>query len=189
MSTLPRLIDDYISDRQARGRFGAQTGKTVRYTLLSLQPFLPPDIRRVRTCDVEEWLAKKRMAPSTARAQLSHARGFFRWLVRRGHLGADPTIDVEGPRIPRCVPRGLRHDAVEAALDAGPDARAKLVMLLMTQEGLRCIEVASLELGDIDGEERIMLVRGKGGHQRVLPLSDETWTGVSRLPPPDEKSE
>jgi site-specific recombinase XerD len=175
MTTLPRLVDEYVTDRIARGRFRPGTATTVKYTLLGLQAYLPAEIAQSEPRHVEAWLVGKRMAPATARARLSQVRGFYRWLIRRGYVEADPTLDVDGPRIPRYVPRGLKAAAVTAALDAGPDSRARLVMLLMTQEGLRCGEVAALELGDLDFEDRIMLVRGKGGHERILPVSDETW--------------
>lgn len=178
MSELPRLVDAYLSDREARGRFSGGTRNTVRYTLLGLDPFLPAHIAAVEDLHIEAWLAGKRMAPSTACSRLSQVRCFFRWLVKRGHIKADPTADVEPPRTPRYVPRGLKHPAVTAALEAGPDARARMIMLLMTQEGLRCVEVAALELADIDRDEGLMLIRGKGGHQRVLPISGETGDAI-----------
>lgn len=48
----------------------------------------------------------------------------------------------------------------------------------MLQEGLRRKEVAGLSLGDFDFSERIMVVRGKGNHERVLPISSETWRAL-----------
>lgn len=59
------------------------------------------------------------------------------------------------------------------------DGRARLVLLLMLQEGLRRREVAGLTLGDIDMAERTMLVVGKGNHERVLPISSETWAALT----------
>jgi site-specific recombinase XerD len=48
----------------------------------------------------------------------------------------------------------------------------------MAQEGLRCIEVASLQLGDIDMLDWFIRVVGKGGHERYLPLSEETIRAI-----------
>ena len=118
------------------------------------------------------------MAAATARSRLSQVRAFCRWCVKHHYMTVDPTMDVRGPRPPRHVPRSLRLVQVEASLDAAPDRRARLMMLLMVQEGLRACEVAGLELGDIDPVERLMLVRGKGGHERVLPISDETFAAM-----------
>lgn len=176
--TLPQLIDAYVTDRVARGRFLPNTVNTVTYTLRGLQPFIPEDISATKRSHIEAWLIGKRMAPATGGARLSQVHRFFGWLVEHGHIAADPTVGIEGPKTPRYVPRGLKQPAVTAALDACPDSRARLILLLMTQEALRCIEVANLELGDVDFEDRLMLIRGKGGHQRVLPISEETWGAI-----------
>lgn len=175
---LDSLIHAYVAEKAARGRFRPKTVQTVKYTLLGLAPYLPPDPCDTEQAHLEAWLVGVKMAPATARARLSQVRGFYRWLFRRRLIDCDPTMGIDGPRMPRYVPRGLRHQAVAATLDACPDTRARLIVLLMCQEGLRCCEVANLELGDMDFEDRLILVRGKGGHQRVLPVSDETWNAV-----------
>lgn len=172
------VSERYLAERASRGRFRPRTVSTVRYTLRGLAPYLPELLHDVRPAHVEAWLAGLPMGPATARARLSQVRMFFRWCARHGMVDSDPTLSVDGPRTPRYVPRGLSSSAVAAALAACPDSRARLMVLLMCQEGLRCCEVAGLELGDIDGTERLMLVRGKGGHQRVLPTSDETWAAL-----------
>lgn len=104
-------------------------------------------------------------------------KGFCRWLVRNGHVRKDPAVGVRSPRQPRTVPKVFDAASVAAVLAACPDARARLIVLLMVQEGLRCGEVAGLELGDIDGH--LVLVEGKGGHQRVLPLTGEVRGALS----------
>jgi integrase/recombinase XerC len=50
----------------------------------------------------------------------------------------------------------------------------------MVQEGLRCCEVANLQLADIDFIDRTARVVGKGGHERLLPLTEETWNVLER---------
>lgn len=172
------LIEQYIADKTARGRFRPKTQQTVRYTLRGLVPYLPDDVSTTQAEHVEAWLAGTAMGPATCRARLSQVRGFFRWLLCHGHISSDPTLNIDGPKMPRYVPRGLRTPAVTATLAACPDTRARLMVLLMCQEGLRCCEVAALELGDMDFDDRLILVRGKGGHQRVLPVSDETGSAV-----------
>lgn len=174
---LPQLIDEYVAERAARGRFRPRTATTVTTTLRGLARFVP-DGDPLAEHHVEAWLTGTKMAPATARSRLSQVRSFSRWLLRRGLITTDPTLGIDGPRTPRYVPRGLKAAAVGGALDACPDTRARLIITLMCQEGLRCGEVGALELGDLDFEDRLALVRGKGGHQRVLPISDETWGAI-----------
>jgi integrase/recombinase XerC len=175
---LPHLTEEYVADRLARSRFRPKTAQTVTYTLRGLCRFVP-DGETLSAAHLEAWLTGTKMAPATARTRLSQVRAFCQWLIRHGHLTTDPSSLVDGPRPPRYVPRGLKAAAVGGTLDVAPDARARVILLLMCQEGLRCGEVAGLELGDVDFEDQLMLVRGKGGHQRVLPLTDETWGAIA----------
>lgn len=178
MPSLTDLAVLYVADKRARGHFRPQTAKTVACSLRGFCRAVPAEPTRLVPEVIEAWLAGVRLSPNTARTRLSQVRSFCHWLIRRGHLDRDPTFDIDGPRTPRSVPRGLQPAAVGSALGAAPDARARLVLLLMCQEGLRCCEVASLELGDFDFDEQLMLIHGKGGHERPLPVSDETWGGL-----------
>lgn len=63
-------------------------------------------------------------------------------------------------------------------MTTAPDDRARLIILLEVQEGLRACEVARIEVGDIDFTERTILVRGKGNRERLLPLSAQTWAAL-----------
>jgi integrase/recombinase XerC len=118
------------------------------------------------------------VAASTLRNQLSIVKTFCQWLVKRGHVKIDPTLDIASPRQPRYLPRGLGQPMVAGTFAGAPDARAILILSLMVQEGLRCCEVAELQIGDIDDQQRLLMVRGKGGHERVLPITSETWVAL-----------
>lgn len=133
---LPQHTQDYVADRVARGRFRSRTAKTVTVTLRGLCRHVP-DGEPLAAGHIEAWLAATKMAPATARTRLSQVRSFCTWMVRHGHLATDPSLFIDSPRTPRYVPRGLRHDAVAAGLAVAPDARARLIILLMCQEGQR----------------------------------------------------
>lgn len=177
--TLPQLSRAYLTHRKALGELRPTSVSTIRYTLDGFHRVVgevtPARLRREH---IEAWLIEKQMAPATARSQLSQLRAFFGWCVRNGYVTRDPTVGVRGPKPPRYLPRSLRLSAVEQTLDHLPDARAQAIVLLMAQEGLRCCEVANLQVADVDPAERVMLIHGKGGHQRVLPISDETWEAL-----------
>lgn len=118
-------------------------------------------------------------AVATKRGRLSQLRMFCRWAVLDGHFGQDPTLGVRSPRQPRTIPRGLPAADVAKTLAVVPDSRGRLMCFLAVQEGLRVGEISRAEVGDIDRDEKAMLVRGKGGHQRVLPVSEETLRAVA----------
>lgn len=176
------LVLQYLKERKSRGEVRKESLRTIRYTLGTLVQVVGWDFPadRLRQKHIEKWQARKPLGDATKRSQLSIVRIFCVWLVRRGHARTNPTLDVPSPRQPRYVPRGVRNPAVGAVLEVCPDARAELIVTLEVQQGLRACEVVGLELGDIDPDERLMLIRGKGGHERVLPITDETWAALRR---------
>ncbi len=175
--TTSSAVSLYIESRQH------QVARTTLVTLAcNLRHFASavedPSVRQLTRRHVEHWLRTAKIAPSTMRTRLSQVRCFCGWAVEHGFMRTDPTLGVRGPRQPRRLPRGLKLCEVQAVLACAPNPRARLIVLLMVQEGLRRKEVAGLTLGDIDTAERTMLVTGKGDHQRVLPISDETWAAL-----------
>lgn len=171
------VMDTYVDAR--RHELAKLTVSSLRYNLRGIAKTMgdPPAVTMDRS-HVEGWLSSSTLAPATTRTRLSQLRCFSAWAVERGHIRRDPTLGVKGPRQPRRLPRGLKLAEVRAVLAQAPDERSRLVLLLMLQEGLRRREVAGLTIGDIDVAERTMLVTGKGDHQRVLPISDETWRAL-----------
>jgi integrase/recombinase XerD len=95
-----------------------------------------------------------------------------------GHIRKDPTLGLRQPKLPRQLPRGLHDDQVATVLEGCRDTRERLIVSLMHREGLRAIEVANLELADIDNSERTVIVRGKGGHERILPVTNGVWAMI-----------
>lgn len=176
---LPLLARSYLHERVAAGELSPSTVPTVRWTLRDFGQFVRDvPLAELSSRHVEEYLASVSVSRSTARQRFCTIRQFSRWLVRRGYLAADFTADLRAPRQPRAVPRGYRRDVVEGLLAVAPDARARLIVLLEVQEGLRACEVARAEVGDVDFGERTLLVHGKGQRERLLPLSGQTWAAL-----------
>ncbi|MFG3227356.1 tyrosine-type recombinase/integrase [Kitasatospora sp. NPDC048194] len=92
---------------------------------------------------------------------------------RSGNRGA-PLL-----RTPRTLPRVLGPGEVEAVLGALNTARDRAMVLAMLLGGLRRCEVLGLQLGDLSpGERRVFISEGKGGHQRLIPISAQFFTAV-----------
>jgi integrase len=123
--------------------------------------------------DFHRYLAMRaHLAPGTRRREFSDVRGFPRWLVNTGALVRDPSAGVKAPRVPKAVHRALPGDEARAVLEVCADSRERLIVTLGLQLGSRRSEIAGLELGDISLHENTLIVRhGKGGHQRLLPLT------------------
>lgn len=112
-------------------------------------------------------------APSTRRLRWGFVSGFCEWLVDEEVLGRNPFRQVKPPKPPRRPPRALPNDAVGALLSVAPDLRARLIILLMVQQGLRCGGVAGLLIEDVDLAAGVLRVSEKFGNERVLPITEE----------------
>lgn len=177
--TTGQLAATYLAERIALGELSKATVPTVKWTLRHFAAFVgdldPAELGREH---VEGYLASISVARSTQRQRFCQLRQFCRWLVRRHHVAVDPMAELKAPRQPRAVPRAYRAETVDRLVCACPDVRARLIVLLEVQEGLRACEVARAEVGDIDFAERTMLIRGKGRRERILPLSGQTWEAL-----------
>jgi site-specific recombinase XerD len=133
----------------------------------------------ITVAHVRKWQDSiEHLAQSTKRNRLTIVRAFCRWLYDERECPRDACKGVKPLKEPRRVPRALDSDAVASILEACPDTRARLAVILMVQLGLRRGEVARLEVGDFDMNNRLLRVAGKGGHQRILYLTAEARAAV-----------
>lgn len=169
------LVRQYLSERHD---LADSTRPNVRWMLLSFVEHLGDDMPAcaITSEHVADWLGSLQCARGTARNRFSAVRLFCHWLIRKGHLQTDPTLLLKSPRQPRAVPRGLPAEAVRHLVQTLPDTRARFIVVWMVQLGLRAVELTRLEMGDIDIEQRTVLLRGKGGWQRLLPITEEAWS-------------
>jgi site-specific recombinase XerD len=180
--TMGALATKYLAERTARRELLPTSVTTIRYVLWSFTDSVGPQLpaKSLNRRHVERWLEKHRntWGRSTIRNRLSIVRTFCHWMIENRYITRDPTF--KGPREPKRRPRALPDADVGWLVDSTVDARAEVMVLLMAQEGLRCCEVASLEVGDIDFVNAEMIVRGKGDKERGLPISDQTLDAMRR---------
>lgn len=115
---------------------------------------------------------------------LSAVRMFHRFLVAEGYVKTDPTGAVASPRMPHRLPRALTRDQVERLLEspAGGSAlgiRDRFMLEMLYATGMRISELCGLDTGDIDMEERLVTVKGKGGKWRLVPFGTGAWEAAS----------
>ncbi|MBO9665123.1 site-specific tyrosine recombinase XerD [Dokdonella sp.] len=122
-------------------------------------------------------------ARSNARL-LSSLRHFYRLLVRLGRVGADPTLLVEAPKLPRNLPKALSENEVEGLLRAPPETplglRDRAMLELMYATGLRVSELVDLAAAQVNLRQGVLRVLGKGGKERLVPLGDEAAHWLTR---------
>ena len=106
---------------------------------------------------------------------VSSVRGWFAFLLSDGHVDVDPAEILRAPSWGRPLPRTLTLDEVEAVL-AAPDPdlprglRDRALLEVLYATGIRISELCGLRLDDLRDDGQLLLVRGKGGKQRLVPL-------------------
>jgi len=122
--------------------------------------------------------ARAGMAPRTAARRLSALRQFYRFLAAEGWRADDPTALIDGPRQGRVLPKLLAEDEVArlvgaAAAVAGDEgARLTALIELLYGAGLRVSELVGLPLAAALRDSRVLVVRGKGDKERLVPLGE-----------------
>ena len=123
-------------------------------------------------------LSRAGMAPSTAARRLSALRQFHRFLVDEGLRDDDPTATLDSPSRGRPLPKLLSEEEVDSLLAAaevrdGPEGVRLLALLeLLYATGLRVSELVGLPLAAVMRDQRVLVVRGKGGKERMIPVGE-----------------
>jgi integrase/recombinase XerD len=131
-------------------------------------------------------LADAGLKPSTAARRLSALRQFFRFLAQEGIRGDDPSTLLDAPRRARPLPKLLSEGEVDQLLAAARNSRdnpaemARLTALLelLYATGLRVSELVSLRWPPFGDDARFLVIRGKGGKERLVPLSEPARQAV-----------
>lgn len=129
---------------------------------------------KLTTQQLVDYLASKSWNPNTRRSYRASLRSFYRWAQATGRRGDDPAHLIPSVKIPRGVPRPTPERVyLEALIDATP--RVRLMVQLAAKCGLRRGEIARLRVCDVvaDLVGYSLHVKGKGGHQRMVPLPDD----------------
>ncbi|MGZ4734253.1 MAG: site-specific tyrosine recombinase XerD [Acidimicrobiia bacterium] len=116
-----------------------------------------------------------RFAPASIARALVAVRSFHRFCVDEGFVTRDPSEEVGAPRVPQGLPKALTEDEVEALLDAveGDDPRAlrdRAILETLYATGVRISELVGLDRADLDLEDGLARVLGKGSKERVVPV-------------------
>ncbi|MGH4027035.1 MAG: site-specific tyrosine recombinase XerD, partial [Pseudonocardiaceae bacterium] len=168
--TSTNTLDSYARDLRRYGAYLAGAGRT--------------DLAAVGEQDVTGFLAALRegtggyrpLAPASAARALVAARGLHRFAHREGWVPVDVAVDVHPPSPPKRLPKALSVPEVLRLLeifpvDGGPRAlRDRALLELLYSTGARISEAVGLDRDDVDAPARTVLLRGKGGKQRLVPV-------------------
>ena len=114
-------------------------------------------------------------AASSAARTMSAVRGLHRFALAEGWVGVDVTDDVAPPQVPLRLPKALPLDDIERLLaateiDEPLALRDRALLEFLYSTGARVSEAVALDVDDMDREDRTVILDGKGGKQRLVPV-------------------
>jgi integrase/recombinase XerC len=148
-----------------------------------------PTDERLRKCsqitvrDFLAYLHAQNYTKSTTARKLATMRSFYKFLIKRGKSEASPMVGIRTPKQEKRLPKCLDLDEVQRLLDAPDDtellgARDKAMLEVLYSSGIRVSELVELGMADIDLEEGILRVRGKGRKDRLTPIGSQAILAV-----------
>jgi integrase/recombinase XerD len=193
-----QLVRLYLDMLAAERGAGANTLAAYRRDLEDLSSYLRGLRRSIvsaRTADLRGYLgelSQRGLKATTAARRLSATRQLYRFLYTEGHRSDDPAAVLEGPKRQRALPKILSVADVDRLLRAAGqcDAEAPLVVRLRTARlaclleilyatGLRVSELVALPIAAARRDARVIVVRGKGNKERLVPLNDAARRAIA----------
>ena len=181
------MINQFLDYLRYERNASPQTVQTYEESLRAFESYLTfrdngLSIDSVDTDLIRDWMESsmdKGNSASTINKNLSALRSFFRFALKRGLVKKDPAHAVTGPKKSKPLPQFLREGEMDRLLDglewdgSFNNVRARTILLLFYEAGLRRSELIGLDDKDIDFEAAQLKVTGKRNKQRIVPFGAE----------------
>ena len=190
-SPLLPTIKLYVRYLRLERNLSPNTIEAYRNDLAHLEAFMMRNDLKLENVTLEQLhtfaasLHEYGITPRSQARVLSGVRSFFRFLVLDGVVDSDPTELLEWPSLPEHLPVVLtleEIDRIEDSIDLSKaeGARNRAIIEVLFSCGLRVSELVNMKLSDLYLEDRVLLVRGKGNKERLVPVSNKAIADLKR---------
>lgn len=190
-SPLLPTIKLYVRYLRLERNLSPNTIEAYRNDLAHLEAFMMRNNLKLEDVTLEQLhtfaasLHEYGITPRSQARVLSGVRSFFRFLVLDGVVENDPTELLEWPSLPEHLPVVLtleEIDRIEDSIDLSKaeGARNRAIIEVLFSCGLRVSELVNMKLSDLYLEDRVLLVRGKGNKERLVPVSNKAIADLKR---------
>src|SRR5579885_2585036 len=182
-------LDSLSLSFQRSLRAANKAPQTVRTYLQALRLFgaylaaqgMPQEVAHIRREHVEAFIAAQveRSKPATAHSRYRALHLFFKWCIEEGEIKQSPMAHMQPPRVPETPAPVLSEEQLKRLLTVceGTDFRARrdtAILRLLIDSGMRLSEIAGLRMSDLDMENDLAYVLGKGRRPRACPFGRKT---------------
>lgn len=171
-----RLINDFKNYLELERNYSNNTSLSYVKDVTLFSDFIKKDLFLVDKKDIEKYIRSLNKSSKTISHVISSLKSFYNYYMRMGNIKSNPTDEIDRPKIEKKIPEFLTLEEVSSLLNFEVnnefEARNKAILELLYSSGLRISELTSLELSNIDLDECLVRVMGKGSKERIVPLGD-----------------
>ena len=169
-------INDFLLYLEMDLNYSKNSINTYENNLNQLNGYIKKDLLKLNSKDIENFITSLELEPSSISNYLSAYKTFYNYYIKLGKININPTDVIDSPKLIKKLPTYLTVDEIDKFLNIeitdAFSARNKSMLELLYATGLRISELVSLEFKNIDLNECIVRVMGKGSKERIIPLSD-----------------
>jgi integrase len=177
-TTLAATYEGFLADAHYLDHLRPHTLRAYRYelALAAAADRFATDLDALSLADLERWIARDGAAPSTIGRRAATFRRFFSWALRHGHCTRNPMAGYGPLKVRRGLPRPIREEREQRALDAAIAAAPPpygLILTILRETGMRAGEVLALRRGDVTldpGRGALRVREPKNGAERAATL-------------------
>jgi integrase/recombinase XerD len=187
-----RVLDEFCDSLWLEDGLSRNTLDSYRRDLTRFHLWLDKQHRRrlldAGHSDLLEYLAHRvagRTKATTTSRLLSSFKRFYQFALRQAKIKADPSINIDAPKLPRGLPKSLTEEDVEKLL-AAPNVddalglRDRTMLETLYASGLRVSELVTLKVSQVSQDMGVVRVIGKGAKERLVPLGEEALAWIAR---------
>jgi len=192
MTTNEGLLDEFCDALWLEDGLSRNTLESYRRDLRLFSAWLSTErgkaLLQAQRMDLLGYLAfkfQRKARPRSAARLLSSLKRFYRFLLRENRIQADPSLQVDSPKLPRSLPKILTEEDVDALL-AAPNVETPLglrdrsMLETLYASGLRVSELVAMKLAQLSQDMGVVRVVGKGSKERLVPVGEEALTWIRR---------
>lgn len=169
-------INDFLLYLELDLNYSKNTINTYLNSLNHLKDGTNKDLLKLTSNDIEKFISKLEIDSRSIANYLSAYKTFYNYYIKLGKLNNNPIDSISSPKLAKHLPVYLTVDEVDKLLDIeikdAFSARNKSILEVMYSSGLRISELINLEFKNIDLNDSIIRVMGKGSKERIVPISD-----------------
>ena len=178
LDEIEKNIEGYIDYISIERQLSKNTVDGYKRDLVSFFSFTKKDYKSVKVEDISNYIVylNDKLDAKSINRHIVSIRNYFKFLLKTNKISSNPCDNITGLKMAKTMPHVLSEEEINKLLDIElKDAisyRTKAMLELMYSSGLRVSELLSLNLNNIDFDDSIVRIFGKGSKERIVPIDE-----------------